>query len=128
MTKLIKKDEYLKQLSTFKIRRLWIENWYVTKESFKIHAKSILFEGWIFGKTLNIKNIEYWTNHNIQLEFRDWKYGECSGDTFTLDSFDNVIDYGFANFMIDFINIQYLAKYLDQIKIDNSFGIIELTI
>ena len=79
-------------------------------------------------KTLNTKNIEYWTNHNIRLEFRNWKYGECTDDTFTSESIDNVIDCGFANFMVDFINIQHLAQYLDQIVIRKSFGIHDKTI
>ena len=58
MIKLIEIDESLKLLSTFKIRRLWINDWYVTEESFKILSEDILFEGWIFGK--NIKYKEYW--------------------------------------------------------------------
>ena len=44
------------------------------------------------------------------------------------ESINNVIDCGFANFMVDFIDIQHLAKYLDQIVINDSFGISELII
>ena len=128
MIKLIEVDESLKLLSTFKIGRLLLQNWYVTEESFKILSEDILFWGWIFRKKLNTKNIEYWTNHNIRLEFRNWKYGECTDDTFTKKSIKNVIDCGFAKFMVDFINIQHLAKYLDQIVIERSFGINKLTI
>ena len=88
------------------------------------YIKDIEFDRWIFGKTLNTKKFEYRINHNIPLWFRDWKYGEYKDDTFTIDKVKNVIDCGFANFMVDFINIQQLAKYLDKIKINDSFGII----
>ena len=40
---------------------------------------------------------------------------------------ENVIDCGFANFMVDFINIQHFAKYLDELIIINSFLIINQT-
>ena len=73
----------LKLLSTFEVKRLRIENWYVTLETFKILSQDILFWSWIFGKTLNTKNIKYRTNRNIKLEFWNWKYGECTDDTFT---------------------------------------------
>ena len=55
-------------------------------------------------------------------------YGECNDDKFTGERIENVIDCDFANFMVDFINIQHLAKYLDQLSIINSFGIINQTI
>ena len=83
----------------------------------------IIFNEWIFRKTFNTKNFDYEIGHNIQLQFKDWKYWEFTDDTFTRERIENVIYSGFANFMADFIDIQHLAKYLDQIEIYNSFGI-----
>ena len=128
MIKLIEIIETLKILNTFKVRTLVIEYWYVPEEIFNILTEHIIFNDWIFRKTLNTKNIEYRTNHNMLLEFRSWKYWECKDDTFTSKKIKDVIDCGFAKFMVDFINIQHFAKYLDELRISNSFGIIKLTI
>ena len=56
-----------------------------------------------------------------------WKYWEFEYKKFVRGCINEDIDCGFVNFMIDFINIQHFAKYLNEIYIYNSFGIYRQT-
>ena len=85
-------------------------------------TKDIEFKYWIFWKTFNTKIFDYQTDNHVRLYTFDWKYWEIKDDNF-ISEYKNVIDCGFANFMVDFINIRDLPKYLDQFEIHNSFGI-----
>ena len=128
----------LKLLSNFKIRRVTVVNWYVTDQMFKMlvefkdknrYTLELEYLNWVFRKTDNAAKLEYWIDRYINLRFKDWKYTTESNDEtsekFSLQDFPN---FGFADFMVDFINIWNLGKKINELLIENWFVIITHTL
>ena len=123
--------EAISLLSYFGIQRISLNEWYISNEWFKhlLEVKKleqISFTDWIFWLENALQNNKYDINQKLTVWFDNWKYTGKIIDKLTRYNMRNTIDDdGLARFFTDFMNIQDLAKYLNNWLINKSFGINE---
>ena len=116
-------------LNTFEVDSIFIKDCIVSSQLFWALLKmdnwnQEVFNKWIFRKDY-CDSIKYTEKYSKKLMFDRWVYSEDKIYEFQDIDFKATQRNNFAEFMIDFTNIQVLSNYFDFIIIENSFGVIK---